>query len=427
MATTTFWTGNAINIQAVDTISITGVANGGTLSAIINQKSVTYTCTATDTTATATAALLALISNTATAPPEFGELTFASPTTTTITATETNLNVKSLNQTGGLTVAGAGGAALSLAHTVTGSYASDVGNAANWLRAGVQSLPQNTDDVEVANSAVGLLWNLAALAAVQFGSFTRFQSFTATVGLPENNSAGYFEFRNTYFKFVGPAGTLPILLGTGQTGGGPTRERYDVGAQRSAVTVLAAGSPQDDYAVRFLGTNVNNTLSIVGTSVGVAMLPGETADLASATLDSGGSVAIGPGVAFTGALTLTGASAVVNCAPGSIIAQNGSTVTVSVVGGNGGLTYATVTAKGGSTLTWLADGTITTLTLQTGSTLDKSTDLRALTITNSTLDADSCQVLDSNNVVTFTNATTLNNTVTSGPFILGTGRTIKVT
>lgn len=425
---TVYWTGNGINIQGVDTLTVGGTpAAGNTITATINGKAVTYTLVSGDTTATAATGLFNLVNNAATRPPEFSELTWANPSNGVITATETALNVKSLNQTGGLTVsATGGGATITLVHTVTGSYQSDVGLAANWLRAGVAAIPANGDDVIVADSSIPLLWNLAALVAVQFASFRRWQSFTGTIGLPENNPAGYTEFRPTYFQFVGNASPITCTLGEPiGTGGGPSRERYNVGAQQVSWVIFGAGSPQDDVAIRILGTNASSTINLTQTSVGVAMLPGDVSSLASANVDGGGSLALGSGVTFSGALTLTTATAQVNCAPATVSANQGSRVTV----GGLGLTYATVTVTGGSVVTWLSNSTITTLTLQTGSQLDKSQDLRAMTVTSSTIDADSCQIIDPFNAITYTNATTLRNAVTAGPFVIGAtpARTLKLT
>ena len=49
-------------------------------------------------------------------------------------------------------------------------------------------------------------------------------------------------------------------------------------------------------------------LNVVGVSVGVAMLGGEVATIASATVDGGGSLDLGPNVTFSGQLAVTGGS-----------------------------------------------------------------------------------------------------------------------
>lgn len=420
--TIAFWTGNGQNRAGVVMLQVTAVAVGGTLTATINGKDVTYTCITGDTVQTAASAWQALLANQTVAPPEFAEIVWT-VSGDTITATAAVPGVPFFGMTGGLTSAGGGGATVTQTTVTTSLSQSDVGLAANWLRSGVAALPQNADDVIIGDSTIPLLYNLTALAAVQFGSYTRYQSFSGAIGLNENNPNGYREYRPTYFQFSGPpAGTLILQLGVGPDGNGPTRERYDVGSQRSTITLLASGSPTDTYAVLFLGSNANNTFTVVGTSLGIATLPGETATIASGNVDGAGFLALGPGCTFSGNLLLNASGASVACAPAAIVADYGTLLTVS----SKALTYTAVTAKTGSTVVWLSDSTITTLVLQGASLLDKGQDLQAMTVTNSTIDGD-CVINDPYNRITFTNATTINTVIQSGPFLIGSGRTIKVT
>ncbi len=411
---TVFWIGNAENIAQVDTITITAVALSGTLTVTINTKPVTYTCTASDTTTTAASALLALLQTAAGTLGEFGEINWSS-SGAIITATA---SVPGTPFT--LSVTGAGGSTLTLTHTTANNSQSDVGDLNNWLRSGVNAIPVNGDDVVLTNSSVPLLWNLTALAAVQFATYTRYQDFTGTVGLPENNPRGYYEYRPTYFKFVG-SGTLLMLLGQG-TGGGPSRERYDLGAQRCNWVVLGAGGAIDNFAIRLLSTHASNTLSVLNTSVGVAMLPAEVSTIASASVGPGGTLGLGPGVTFSGALDIDYGTLTTYIAPATLTVSNGANVTVRSTG----LTYTAITARMGGRITWISNSSITTLTMGTGSIFNKGGDFRAITITNSTIDGDTCQILDPLNTITFTNATTVNNTVSTGPFTFGPGRTVKV-
>jgi hypothetical protein len=173
-----------------------------------------------------------------------------------------------------------------------------------------------------------------------------------------------------------------------------------------------------------LGTNASNTLAVSGTSVGVAMLPAEVSTIASATVDGGGSLDLGTGVTFSGALTFTNGSGSIFCNPGSLLLYSGSTVTVTLPATSA--TFATVTVSDGSTLTWLAGGTISTLTMTNAGTFDKGSDLQAVTVTASTIDGGTCQILDPNNCLTYTGATAIVGQITAGPFVTGTGRTVKV-
>ena len=414
---TTFWIGNQRTTAQVDTLTITAAgAAGDTVIATINTKNVTYTVVSGDTTSTVASGLLALLQS-ASAPPEFQELSYTvSSNVITCTAAVPGTPFT-------MTAFSTGGATIVHAVATTNQSPSDVNDAKNWLRSGVNSIPQNGDDVVVADSTVPLLWNLTALAAVTFASYTRWQNFTGQIGLPENNPNGYYEYRPTYFQFIGSAGTFTMQLGIGQIGTGPTLEKYDNLAQQTNVVVLASGAAQQDFNIYWKGSNASNVLSIVGgVSVAIGMLPAETATLASATVD-GGALSLGSGVTFSGTLTVNGGTSTVLCAPATLSLLNGAIVNVEGLA----LTYATVTARSGSRLNWLANGTITTLTLTVGAILDKSADVRAMTITNSTIDGDTCQVLDPFNAITWTNATTINNQVFTGPFTFATGRSVKIT
>ncbi len=414
---TTYWTGNGMNVAQVESATVTAVAASAPLTATLNGKTVTYTMSGTDTTSTAAAAFQALLS--ASSILEFGEITFT-VSTNVVTATASNPGTPFAGMTGGLVFTAAGGAAVTQASVTANVSQSDPGNANNWLRAGVASLPQNGDDVIVADSSIPIKWNLSALAAVQFASYTRYQSYVGSIGLPQNNPNGYTEWRQKYFQFIG-SGTLTMTLGFG-AGGGPSGERYDVGAQRITANILASGSSSDDFAVRILGTNAANVLNVLGTTVGVAMLPAEVSTIASATVDGGGSLSLGPLVTFSGALAIINGSADIACVPGSITARAGSTLTIESTGG----TLASLDAEGGTNVNYLSNTTLTLLTLRTSSTFDKSGDLRALTITSSVIDGDSCTLNDPNSTITFTNATTVNGAVQSGPFQF-TNRSVKLT
>jgi hypothetical protein len=420
---TVWWSPNGQIIAQVDTLTVTAVANGGTLTATINTKTITYTCTATDTTTTAATNWFNLLQSTGTVPPEFNEIQWSNPSSGVIKATGGTPGTPFI-----LTTSGGGGATVTQVHTTANSSNSDVNNANNWLRGGTAGLPQNGDTVIINNSSVSLLWSLDQLAAIQFASLTIWQNFTGTIGLSENNPLGYIEYRPTYFQFAGPTGgvVLPITIGAGlgqNIGSGSGRIRLNVGSQKTSLTVQATGSALDAYALRFLGTNAANTATITGSSVAVAMLAGEAATLASATVDGGGSIGLGAGCTFSGTLALDAASANLFCAPATVTVQNGSSVNVQGVS----LTYATITARNNSTLTWLSNSTITTLTMAAGCTLDVSGSTQPFTITNSTVDVDTCFVLDPNNSITWTNATTANNQCYSGPFQFGPGRTVKIT
>lgn len=422
---TVSWNPNGQNIAQVATILVTGVAVGGTLSAIINNKLITYTCVTGDTVITAATNWLALL-NGSSVPPEFGEVDWTNPADATIVATASSPGTPFT-----LTKSQAGGATCTLTATRASSSESSAFNANNWLRSGVPALPQNGDDMVVGNSSVPILWDIDLLSGVLLNSYTRYQSFTGSIGLPEINPLGYIEYRPTYFQLGSNVANLPVLIGAG-TGNGPSRERYNFNSHRVTMNVIAAGSPADAYAVRFLGSNGLNAITVLGTSVGIAMLPTEAfpggATISSASVDGGGTLDLGPGCAFSGTggggtLTVTGGTCNVFCTPTSIVARNNATLTLSALNG----TFANINCTNGVQVTTTVAMTISVLTLAKSSNLNNSNNLGAITVTTSTIDGDTCQVQDPNNTITWTNATTILGQVTAGPITFTGSRTLKVT
>ena len=441
MATTTSWAPNQAAVAQVETYTFVVPSSiGNTYIATINGKSVTYSSVSGDTAALAATGLFNLLNVTTGIAAEFTEITWANPSSGVITATAKVPGTPFANVSGtssGLVMSTGNGLAngITTARTTANASPSDVNDAQNWLRAtapapGVRAIPVNGDDVVVGDSDVPMLWNLDQLAAVQFNTYTRNQTMTGAIGLPTVNPLGYVEWRATYFKFSGPTGSVPsgglqLVLGQGTTGSGPPRERYNVGSSPTTLIVLAGGSPADEWGILFLGVHTANTFTILGgTSVGIAMQPGETAGLSSSTLNGNATVGIGSGVTWTAASTLTtyGGEAILNAAPATISANNGTRLVFTTTA----LTWATITVQGGCALTWLCGGTVTTLTMTTGCTLDKSQDARALTITNHTIDGDTCFINDPLNAISYTNAGSVKQSVQTGPYRFTGTRTMRL-
>lgn len=430
--TTQFWPNGQL-LPQIETCTINGISIGGTLTATINSKNVTYTISSADTLATATTNWLALLTATAqNGPAEFTDATFSSTTAGNIIVTASTPGTPftiTFSSTGSST-------SVSQFHTQANSSPSDVANPQNWLRGNFPGLPQSGDDIVFANTSVPVLWNLTALQNIVPNSITRWQSFTGTIGLPIVNPSGYQEYRPTDLTFgvssgssssAAPgSGPCVIRLGVSDpsTGGsGPTRERYNFGSMNCDIDIFAAGSPQDAYSVAILNTNALSTLNVIGCSVAVAMPIGQTSQLQSLGVDGGGTLSVGAGVTILGLLNFNnGSGGIVNCAPGTLTLQNGSSATV----GGQGLTYQNVNAFQSSTLSWLSNSNIQNLVLQTGGTLDKSGDFRGITIVNSTIDGDTCQINDPLSAISWTNPTTVKGSVTSGPFVFTGPRNVKV-
>lgn len=383
------WAPNEISQAQTYAYVVTAVTVAGALTLTMGAgtiiQAIVYTCVTGDTTATAASALLALLQS-PNAPPMFRDATYAigATTSTIIVTAATPGNPFTLAKTD------AGSSTSTLTATTANKSPSDVNSTNNWLRAGTYgSLPVNGDTVIIADSSIPMLWNLEALAAVQFVAPKRYQSMTGQIGLPDQNPNGYHEYRATYFQFTG-SGTISIYLGQG-LGTGPPFERYSLGATQ--VVLLVSGG----QAIDFKTTNASNVATITGANVVMGPLVTDSPGLASATVDGGGSLTLGAGAAVSGTLTINAGTLTAACAC-SVNATNGSNVTITSLGA----THTAITASGGSNVLWLSNSTITTLALTTGSTFDKSIDVRPMTVTNYSMDTD-CLVNDPVNIVTLTN------------------------
>lgn len=438
--TTTYWSPNQAAVAQVETYTFSAPSSiGNTYTATINGKSVTYTSVSGDTAALAATGLYDLLNASTGITPELLEIQFANPSDGVVTATARTPGTPFANVPGnsaGLVLSTGNGLAngITTAHTTANTSPSDVLDPQNWLRVNTtatppsrtRAIPVSGDDVIVADTSTPMLWNLDRLSSVEFNTYQRWQSMSGQIGLSDANAGGYDEWRATRFKFLGPQGSVPsgglaMVCGSDPNnsgGGGPNFERYDLQSSQYTLTALAG-------SVDILGMHTANTLSVLSNAlVQVAPSPGTKASLSSSAVYGGG-LTIGSGVAWTAGSTLTmnGGSATLNSAPTTITMSNGAQVNIET----DSLTWATITAQGGSNINFFAGGTITNLTLSTSSFLDKSQDGRSLTITNSTLDGDSCVVNDPLNTITWTNATSVKQRVQSGPFIFTGNRTVKVT
>jgi hypothetical protein len=441
MSTTTYWSPNQASIAQEETVTLVGApSTGNTFSATINGKTVTYVAISSDTLATFVTGLFNLLNQSVNVPAEMNEITFSNPSAGVITATAQVPGTPFANVPGtnaGLVFSTGNGysGTCTQVHTIPNASPSDVLDPQNWLRVNLTptpptrtwAIPVSGDDVVVGASSVPMLWNLDQLAGVQFNTYNRYQSMTGQLGLDDTNANGYQEWRATRFKFLGPQGSVPagglqMVTGAdvdGLGGSGPAFERYDLQSSQYTLTAI-------DGNVDIIGQHTANTFTALpGSSVLVAPNIGTKSNLSSSAVHPGATAVIGLSVTWTAGSTLQvfGGSAVLNSAPATVDMRSGAQVTVAT----DQLTWATITAQGGCTLTFLAGGTITALTMSQSCTLDKSQDARQLVITNSTIDGDTCQILDPLNSIVFTNATTVKQQVQSGPIQFTGTRTVKVT
>lgn len=369
---TTYYTGNAIATAQVDSFTPGGVAASAVYTVTENGKSVSYTATGTDTVATVCAAIVALLNATA-APAELLEKTWA---TVGSPATSFKGTAKTAGKPFTISVSVSGGATLTHSTSTASSGPNDISLAANWSTG---SLPANGDDVVLSGLGVRLLYNLNALSGVLLNTLTIYSNFTGTIGLPVLGGNGsYAEYRPTYWA-VGAA-SLTVGLGSGSSSG---RIKIDVGSSACAVVVSNTGSPLETgiEAMLWKGSNAGNSIAISKGSLGVAVLPGESANVtggwSAGKVSGNGDVALrfGPNVTFStgvhnqesGTVTTQSAMATVNKIAG----------TLNIAGG----TIATLNNLGGAAVS-LGTGTITNLVVGGSGTFDNSKDMRPKTVTN---------------------------------------------
>jgi hypothetical protein len=280
--------------------------------------------------------------------------------------------------------------------TVTAnSSPSDIANTLNWS---LGAVPIATDNVVIDNSSVPLLWNLSTLSGVALNSLTITSTFTGTIGLPEQNTNGsqpYEEYRPAFMQ----QNAATITIGTG-TGSGSGRIKLDNQAVTTTLIVLSTGQPLDTNleSVLWKGTGAGNAVTVDSGSVGIAVFGNETSTVPTLNVNSG-AVRCGAGVTLT-SVTTYGGTLVTNSGATTLKQYGGNTVVYS-----GNITTLSVIS---GTAQYGGAGTITTLTVSTGGTIDFSIDPRAKTVTNCSLYSGSA-LSDPLGSVTFSNPVALVN------------------
>jgi len=386
------WRGDAPAVAQVDSYTV-----GGTVEAddvfkhVVSNKTLSVTAGSTNTTTVATTIAAAWNALSSTAYPEFAEATAAgngaAVTFTADTAGKPFTCAYSTTEANG----GAADDQTYSGSTTTANAGPNVwSTAANWTGG---SAPANNDTVWIENSTVSLLYGLAQ-SSITLTALNIPNSFTGTVGLPERNGGGYYEYRDGYLAIS--ATTVNIGDGPG-TGSG--RIKLDTGSNATTVNVYGSGSPLERgrKAVLLKGTHASNVLNVTQGSVGVCTLAGETGQFATVRVgyetqqDSDADVELGAGLTLA---TLTMSGGKVSLANGgTTVTQEGGTLTIE------GGAITTLTIRGGTCIVKGA-GTITTAKVSGSGVLDFSQDLRAKTVTNPVeLYGDQCRFVDPHQVV----------------------------
>lgn len=148
--------------------------------------------------------------------------------------------------------------------------------AANWDQ---NSVPVTGSDVRIELTDSDILYGLDQ-SAVVLASLDVRSSYTGSIGLPNVNEAGFYEYLPTHLAI----GATVVRVGEGEGSGAPLI-RLDNGSNQADVTVWNTGSASSaaGYAFEWLGTHASNALTVYKGTVGVAIDAGDEAVLA--TLD----------------------------------------------------------------------------------------------------------------------------------------------
>src|SRR3990172_1144121 len=395
------WLGRAGAVAEVNTITIALTwAAGDTITVTINAKDLLVTIGTLVTTAQVATTLKqawegeTFTDTTATVRPSGGgpDFTEYSEITATVSGSVVTLTGDTAgvpwNVNSGMAVtevtAGTGTATLANATAATGpNFASD---ADNWSPTGV---PGAADDLWFDNSDVSVLYGLDGISGT-LTSCNVARSYIGTIGLPATNASGYPEYRLTYFDIDCSA----ITIGYGE-GSGSGRIKINSGSVQTALLIESTGSPAEVGigAVVWNGTHASNTLRLQDGSVSISAFNGEPAALLTAEVTNG---TLENGAGFTaplGTLTIQAGNVTMR--------DNVTTVTIA----DGTLTLlgtATVTTLNldGGTFIHKSSGAITTA--QVTGLLDASQDNSSRTITTCNLKRGG-SILDPLRTITFSN------------------------
>ena len=363
------WIGNAPSIAQVDTITLGtyDVTTTWTVAFGAGAGGVSFSTVGTGGTTTTTAAALKALIAASTA------VLLGQFTITQSAAVITVTNNQAANGANGETASVSGGTGTVVLATTAGSSPNDVGNTANYASG---SLPVNSDTLtlDAGTAANSLLYNLSALSGVTLTSFTRKQAFTGTVGLPEWNPAGFWEYRPTELA-------VGITTATIEIAPGDTAQQIKIngGSVQTALTITGpAGQGQlNREVVWWRGTNASNVVKVIGGSLAIAVNAGLSATVATLSAENA-TVRCGASCTLTTVnITSSTADLSSSCTTLNMRALTGAPTC------NARLATAIATANVyAGRLSWYSTGTITTLTLGPGAVFDASVGSGNFTITN---------------------------------------------
>ena len=424
------WLGHAADIKQVDTLAVAGTwVTGDTITLRIDNIDVVVTIGSLVTTGQVATTIKqafngeTLTDTTASVVPTGGGA--AIPQHNEITASVASSTVTFTADTAGVPFTMTG-SETAVAGSIT--YTADVtaatgknfwSNADNWSG---NAVPVSTDDVYFEEGAIDCLYGLGQ-SAVTLTSLNVHKRYTGKIGLPNRNANGYSEYRATYLA----VSATTVTLGNG-SGNGSGRIKLDTGINVATLFVFGTGATAEAGLEPLLwkGTHASNAVNISYGSLGIAVLPGETANVS-------GGLRLGSTTGVTQRL-FGGSSGTVRCGSGvtlATITKDGGTLetdsNITTLNNYGGDTVAksgniTTVTIGAGTLFYLGVGTITTANIS--GMIDFSRDERARTLTTTNLYRGGT-INDPAKSVTFTNGIVLQQCqVSDVNLILGPNRTL---
>ena len=419
------WRGDAVAVAQVNTATIGGtILVTDTVSITINNKTLTVVTGSTIAATVAATVVAAWNALNATLAPEFGEITAAQVGWTaafTLTADTPGrpFTIAAATATNSTTITAAPFTA-----TVANAGPNDASTIANYQDtttplSPADRLPATGDTLTIDNTASSLLYGLSALSGVTLAGLTITGTFAGTIGLPNVNAGGYYEYRPKTLA----VGATVCDIGIG-AGNGSGRIKINFGSVQTATTVWNAGSPAENNipAVLLAGTHASNTLAVLKGAVGSAFFAGDVSTWASVKLGYVSSPAGDANVLLGSGATLT---AIVQ-GGGNLNLQSAFTTLTQesgIVTIGGAATGTTLTI--GGTLIDQSSGIFTTVNLD--GIYDHSKSLTPKTIT--TLNAYKKSVYnDPYHVVTLTNGMALAGDCLPGDVTLNVmpGRTLTI-
>jgi hypothetical protein len=230
-------------------------------------------------------------------------------------------------------------------------------------------------------------------------------TFTGDLGLALQNSLGYYEYRQRELKVN--ITTLNICADVDASGGGSGRMLINLQAVANTTNVYSTGNPKEAgiKALLLRGTSIT-ALNVWKGSVGVAAFPGDAATITTVNVGSRENPASDVDLLLTNNCTLTTINQY-----GGVLEVDAAVTTWTIGKGDGRIrgtgAIATLTLEeGAGTIFHESSGTITTLNVGPGVTVDCSRVKTAFTVTTTNIYPGG-SIIDPSKRITFTNPLTL--------------------